>query len=191
MIVIGLVGEKGSGKGAFTNLLRTILPSYIKFASYRFSDPLVQTLTEWDIPATRANLQNFIVIMENQFGKGLLSARIKKMVRESQADIIILDGIRRLSDVEMLRDFPNNILLYITAPPEIRYNRIKARGEKIGEAETTWGQFITEDNAPTESLITTIGETQSDWTIANAVDEADFKTFLAEVTEFFVWMQSG
>jgi len=154
MILIGLVGEKGSGKDTFAKYLTEISSKNI--IHIRFSDLLKQTLKLWDLPISRANLQKLAQVLE-EFGSGTIAHGIEKQISETNAEIIILDGIRWKPDVELLKKFTNHKLIYITADPKLRFERLKDRGEKIGESEMTYEQFIEEENATNELLIPEIG----------------------------------
>lgn len=173
MQIIGLVGEKGSGKDTFSKYLTEI--SNKKISHIRFSDLLKQTLKLWDIEPSRANLQKLAQVLED-FGSGTVAHGLEKQIESTQADIIILDGIRWKPDVELLRKFPNHKLIYITADPKFRYERLKNRGEKIGESEMTYAQFSEEEKAPNELLIPQIGS-EADIKIENngTIEEFDQK----------------
>lgn len=164
-IVIGVVGEKGSGKGTFTKLLQEILPNKT-IEVIRSSDVLKETLKIWGLPETRSNLQKFTVMMEQAFGSGTLSHTVHERILHSQADITIFDGVRWEVDVKMIREFPKNCLVYITADPHIRHERTKARGEKAGEDNATFEEFMEEEKALTEVMIQEIGK-EANFTINN------------------------
>lgn len=155
--VIGLVGEKGSGKETFSTFFE-LTASPKRVLHIRFSDILKQTLMLWDIDITRENLQKLAVVMDEGFGKGSLTHAISEQIIGSDTDIIILDGIRWESDLEFLKSFQNNILVYITADLEKRYNRLVLRGEKSEEHLSTLEQFIKEEKAKNELLIPKIGK---------------------------------
>lgn len=164
MIVIGLVGEKGSGKETFTKFLEEV--SDRKIAHVRFSDLLKETLELWSIPHSRENLQKLAVVMNQGYGEGTLSNAMFERLKNIKADIIVIDGVRWESDVELVRRFPKNFLIYITADLKTRYERLKKRGEKEGESTTTFEQFVSEENAANELLIPKIGE-EADFKIEN------------------------
>jgi len=168
-LYIGLVGEKGSGKETFVKVLRGIFP-IIPIGHIRFSDPIVETLNLWGIPITRKNAQDYIKWLEQRYGTGILAQLIKGRALESAAKIVTLDGIRWWQDVKMLRELPNNILVYITAPAELRFERLKKRNEKVGEAEMSWEQFLEEEKAENEIYIPEIGE-KADYKILNDKNE--------------------
>jgi dephospho-CoA kinase len=164
-MLIGIVGTKGSGKGAFVSLLKEKLPDH-HIEALRFSDILHDTLMLWgDVSSTRENLQKLAVMM-NQMGNGTLSRAMRTRVLKSPADIVVLDGVRWESDLAMLRSFPNNMLVYIYANPRIRFERLLVRNEKIGEGAMSWEQFTREENALNETSIPEIGK-QADVTIIN------------------------
>lgn len=171
MQIIGLVGEKGSGKDTFAKYLQEISEKNV--AHIRFSDLLKQTLKLWDLPVTRANLQKLAQVLED-FGTGTVAHGLEKQIRGTEAEIIILDGIRWKPDVELLKKFPSHKLVYITADPKLRFERLKARGEKDGEANMSYEQFLKEEKATNELLIPEIGS-QAEYKITNNGSIEDFK----------------
>lgn len=151
-IVLGLCGENGSGKETFVQLLAKMAANKT-IDHIKSSDFLKETLDLWDIPSTRSNLQNLAIIMDNQYGKGSVSKAIYKKMIDSNADIVIFDGVRWGTDLEVVRRFPKSYLIYITADSKTRYQRLKKRNEKIGEDTTSYLQFLTEEKAKTEVFI--------------------------------------
>ena len=89
-------------------------------------------------------------------------------------DIIIIDGIRRVEDIVALEPSPMFTLLAIDVPAPLRYERIKGRGEKIGEQNTTWEQFLNDENAPTEITIPEVMARASK-TISNTGSREEFE----------------
>lgn len=118
--------------------------------------------------------------MNQGYGEGTLSHAIFERIKNLKADIIIIDGVRWESDVELVRIFPKNYLIYITADLKTRYERLKKRGEKEGEEETTFEQFVSEENAANELLIPKIGK-GADFKIEN---NGSFEELKKEVREF-------
>jgi dephospho-CoA kinase len=156
-LVVGLVGEKGSGKETFGNLLQELLPEK-KIKRVRSSDVLVETLAIWGIEKTRENLQDLAIFMDDVFGDGTLSNVVKERINEAEADIVIFDGIRWLTDVEVIKSFNKHLLVYITAPLQIRFDRLRKRNEKTYEETTSFEQFIKEEQKENELLIPKIGD---------------------------------
>ena len=157
MKVLGLVGEKGSGKQTFVNFLKQLYP-YLNTRQVRFSDILAETLLIWDIPITRANLQKLSLIMNDAFGQASLANAAKFNIADDSSNVIILDGIRRKAELELVRKFKNNLLLYITAKRDLRYQRLKLRSEKVGEVGLTYQQFLAEEKSQAEAEIPYLGK---------------------------------
>lgn len=179
--IIGLVGEKGSGKETFGNLLQEIAPQK-KIVRVRSSDILSETLSIWDIPKTRENLQDLAIYMDQGFGKGTLSKAVFSRIEKVEADIVIFDGVRWQTDVDLIRKFPNNFLVYVTADLDVRFKRTKARKEKTSEEGTTLEQFTNEEKKLTEMDIPKIAES-ADFKIENNGNLEELKEkikFLAE-----------
>lgn len=172
MLIIGLVGEKGSGKDTFAKYFQEM--SEKSTSHIRFSDLLKQTLKLWDLPETRANLQKLAQELETGFGPGTVAHGLEKQIQETQAEVIILDGIRWMPDLQLLQEFPEHKLVYITASPKLRFERLKARGEKIGEGEMSFEQFLEEEKATNELFIPEIGS-QADVKIENNGSMDEFK----------------
>ncbi len=173
MQVLGLVGEKGSGKETFSKFFEAAFPEKHVY-HIRFSDILKQTLMLWDIPITRENLQLLARIMDQGFGEGTLTHAISSEIVGSEADIIILDGIRWQTDMDLLNSFPNHSLIYITADLEKRYNRLLLRGEKSEEHQSSMEQFVKEEEAENEILIPKFGK-NADVKLENNGTLEDFK----------------
>lgn len=172
-ILIGLVGEKGSGKGTFAK----VFTEYAGGATVErvgFSDFLKKGLTLWSLPDTRANLQKLAIAMNEAYGPDTLANAVRPSLAKHAADIVILDGVRLEADVRLVRSFPKNFLVYITADPHVRYERTRLRKEKEGEASATFEEFIAQEQVRTETLIPSIGK-QADFSIVNNGGLGEFR----------------
>lgn len=170
-LVIGIVGEIGSGKGTFAAFVTEVLGPR-RAARVRFSDVLRDTLTLWNLPHSREHLQALPVAMSTAFGADALTRAVQKRIEDQRADVILIDGVRWPSDVSLIRSFPRNLLVYITAEPQVRYERLKARNENAGEAAATFERFLTEGRAENERYIPRLGAT-ADVRIVNAGSRDD------------------
>jgi dephospho-CoA kinase len=178
MLVIGLVGEKGGGKGTFAELLAAHAPNGTRVIRVRFSDILRETLDLWHFPPSRANLQNLSKMMDAEFGNGTLAHAMGHRIANLKADIVILDGVRWEADRLLIRSFPQNLLIYVTADSRMRYERLRARGEKSGEAAATFEQFLEEEGAIAERAIPAIAATAD----VRIVNEGSVEEFRRHVT---------
>ena len=176
--VIGLVGEKGCGKSSFFSLLQSSMID-IEFARVSSGDILTNHVRRFGVPPTRENLQKLAVFLDKSYGQGTLTNMVYSAIMRADGDVVIFDGVRWTSDVEMLNRFKSRFLVYLTADVMIRYERTKARKEKAGEDETTFEKFCREESLPTEVDIPNIGKT-ADFVIKNNGSLEDLKTRVAE-----------
>jgi len=154
--VIGVIGEKGSGKGTFVHLLQALSSKSV--GCVKSSDILAETLTLWDIPLSRSNLQQLAIVMNGKYGDTSLSNAVEQRIRSLQKDVVVFEGIRWPGDLATIRKFEKSILVYITAPVEERYKRTLERKEKAGEGEATFEQFLEEEQVATETQISTLAK---------------------------------
>lgn len=162
--IIGVVGPKLSGKGIFGKYVQEILaPRSVEPMS--FSDVLYDTLTLWDVETSRHNLQCLAIVMNQEFGDGTLSRAVCKRLKNARADVVVLDGVRWLSDRAILHQKKNFILVAIVANIAYRYDRRKF-GQKTGESSISREQFLCEEEVEAERCIEEISS-GADYTISN------------------------
>jgi len=147
--IIGLVGTPGSGKGAVTDY---ILKNY-GGTQFRFSDFLSHVLQKMNLETSRENMIRLSVVLRNEFGDDLLSHAIAAEALRAEMPLVLVDGIRRTGDLAAFRPLPNFRLIAVNADPKLRFERMKHRGEKAGESDMTWEEFLQEEQAPTEVTI--------------------------------------
>lgn len=173
MKTIGLIGEKGSGKETFITLLKELLPDK-KIKRVSTSAFLGETLSLWNLDKTRSNLQQMAIVMDKSFGKGTLTNALRSQIENADSDIVIYDSIRWESDLRLIRSFPENLVLCITAEPKIRFGRIKKRAQKKGEVNLTFERFQEEEKVATETQIPELAS-KSDLKIENNGNLSEFK----------------
>ena len=162
MLILGLVGLKGSGKGT----VASILADRHGGKAYRFSTVLRDILERLDLSQSREHLIHLSETLRREFGENILERALAKDIRLGGADIVILDGIRRVEELAALRSLGNFHLIAIQAPFEIRYQRSANRGENAGENGMTEEAFRRTENASTEITIADV-EKQAERIIQN------------------------
>lgn len=173
-IIIALIGEKGAGKGTFIKILDDFLPHYTieRISSGEILGQFVELAGR---SRTRDDLQRIPVALEKTFGTGIVSEMVGGAIKASKADIVVFDGVRWESDMEMLESLRlanlGNLniasIVYITADTKTRYERCKLRKEKVGKDALTFEEFLEQESAPTETAIGRIGKELSDFLIQN------------------------
>jgi dephospho-CoA kinase len=154
-LIIGLIGEKGAGKGTVAEYLLE------KYGAVHFgtSKILRRTLEDLHLPVTRDNLVKLALVLKEGYGPSVIIDSLIQDMEKSSADLIIADGIRMHGDVEPFqKKYQDNFyLVYVTANLKLRYERTKARKEKDGEENATLEQFLEEEGKLTEISIHEIG----------------------------------
>ncbi|MBN1584756.1 AAA family ATPase [Candidatus Uhrbacteria bacterium] len=180
-IILGIIGQIGSGKDTASDYLKDRYGA----SPHRFSTAMTDCLRRMGIPDTRENLIQFSEMTRKQFGENLYAKIIGTDCRNDPAKIVIAQGIRRPADIEELKKLENFRLVHITAPAEIRYQRIIRRGEKAGERDITWEQFREQAKLPTEMSISEVAD-QADHVIDNSGDIEDLYGKLDELMAKFL-----
>ena len=160
--VIGLAGRIGSGKGTIGEYLTE------KYGAEgrRFSDILVDLLMRLHVSPEREALQNMGATLRSQFGDDVLVHALQKDLEEAASDLVMVDGVRYPNEVEMLRGFENSLLFFMDAPMEVRFERVRIRGEK-GESKIDYDEFLRAEERETERYLDQIKET-ADYQIDNS-----------------------
>lgn len=148
-IIFGLVGMLACGKGA----VKQRLVEKYKAQDCRFSTILRDVLTRVDLPHSRDNLIKISTVLRQNFGEDLLAKAIAKDASDLNSDIVVIDGMRRMSDIGHLINLPNFILVSVEAKPEIRYKRLVKRNENVGDGEMTFENFLADHKRETEITI--------------------------------------
>jgi dephospho-CoA kinase len=172
MLVIGLVGRQGSGKNTFVEAVSKFMPNK-SLAHVKSGSILIEILKILSLPITRENLQALPQALKDCFGANIISRAIFERIINTKADIVFFDAVRWQSDVDMLRQFPDNLLVYIDTDKEVRYLRLKDRKEKEDENELPREQFEKAEIASTEVEIGNIGY-RADVILINNGTEEDF-----------------
>ena len=127
----------------------------------------------------RQNMQTISTALRTHFGQDAMSRVMMEDIKSAQAPVIIIEGIRRPSDLENLKQIPNFHLIAITADARTRFERLTLRNENPDDQSKTWesfqqdaareaeqevgaitkeAQFIIENNADKETLFTRVEE---------------------------------
>ncbi|MFA5651780.1 MAG: AAA family ATPase [Candidatus Paceibacterota bacterium] len=148
-IIIGLVGQVACGKEA----VKKYIAQKYNTEDCKFSNPLRDVVRRLDITESRENLQKLSTILRGSFGEDILAKVIAIDASKLKAEIVIIDGVRRMADIKFLKDLPNFYLIKVDADEKTRYERMKARNENAGDSGKTFEQFLTDQNNEAEKEI--------------------------------------
>lgn len=154
-VIIGLVGTLASGK----ETTKKYLAEKYGAKDCRFSSILRDVLTRLTIPNSRENLQKISTVLRANFGEDLLASAIAADASKLDADIVVIDGVRRFTDIEHLKDLPNFVLVKIDANPKLRYERMKLRNENVGDDKKTFEEFLKDHEAEADKQIPEVMKT--------------------------------
>jgi dCMP deaminase len=119
-IVIGLTGENCAGKGTVAEYLKKKSFYYLSL-----SDVIREELKVEGAEITRTNLIEKGNQLRGEFGPGILATKTAAKVEKDKNYVI--DSIRNPAEARELKKLPGFILFYVTASPETRFERMKAR----------------------------------------------------------------
>lgn len=98
-------------------------------------------------------MQKLSTALREAFGDDVLSEIILADVGQSESPFIVIDGVRRESDIKYLQNLLGFKLIYIDADLSTRYTRVTFRGENASDTTKTIEEFIQETQAEAEARI--------------------------------------
>ncbi len=160
-IVIGLVGETGSGKDTVAHYLKRRYEVNL----LRFSRPLKKALASFFEKSSKEDQSWLYGIFKERFGEDVLHRGIALYISQHNG-IMCVNGLRMKMDLEFIRSFENNYIIYVTADQKLRWERVIGRGEKSDDNQSFEDFKKFEETAETEKAIPEIGK-QADFTVRN------------------------
>jgi dephospho-CoA kinase len=174
-IIIGLLGETGSGKDTVAKYLEEKYGAKLM----RFADPIKDALSIYFDKLSKEDHAWLYLVFKNRFGEDILSRAMAKRVNDAQNQLIVINGVRMPSDYDFVKKYPEAKVLYVTASEETRWKRVASRGEKSDD-NITLEKFRELDKVETEVHVPVIGA-KADKTIYN---EKDLQALLDEVDSY-------
>ena len=195
-IIIGLIGKPGSGKETVSKIISELYPGKVHHVT--FSTPLQAFLRDMgyqEEEIDRSTLQLLATNLNKHFGEDTVTRGALLLIQNSSAFIDIVDGVRWKSDFDGVRSlessfahegpFTKCVMVYVTADPQIRFGRLRARSQRAGEKDMSKEDFLRQENALTESFIEELGK-QADFPIDNNGTLEDLKRQVNDLCEKYV-----
>ena len=167
-MILGLVGETGSGKDTFCDYFKKIRKGVFVFC---FSQPLTEALRIFFDEVKKEDQQWLVKALRERFGNNILGEAIAKKIKNVKKGLVILNGVRMWEEFKMIKKFGGKIV-YVTADPKIRWQRIQNRGEKKDD-KISYQKFLKMEKAASEILIPKIGK-KADFKIENNGSKQNF-----------------
>lgn len=180
ILIIGLTGTNGSGKGSVAASLKEA-----GFAYHSLSDVLREELSRRGMTETVDRLAVLGNELRRSHGPQVLAERILQAIQEARETRAIADSIRNASEVSLFREKSRFVFVAVDAPVELRYERVFGRnrpGDRV-----TLEQFIAQEQRQLSG-----GEEEqhllrcmdlADVRIWNDGDEQDLKRQVARVLD--------
>ncbi len=160
-IVIGLVGETGGGKDTVAHYLKRRYDVEL----LRFSRPLKKALDLFFEQSSKEDQAWLYLMFKERFGEEILHQGIARYVTQHDG-IMCVNGMRMMKDLDFIRSFPDNYIIYITADQKMRWTRAVSRGEKSDDNQSFEEFQKFEATAETEKAIPAIGA-KADFVVRN------------------------
>lgn len=161
MLIIGITGTLGAGKGTIVEYL-TGKKSFLHFSVRSF---LLNEIRRAGLPGNRDSMFNLANQLRATFGPSYITDQLYEEAKNTGMDCVI-ESIRTPGEIYSLRAKGSFILLAVDALPEIRYERIKIRQSETDQV--SYPVFL--ENEARE-MSTTDPNKQN---LRKCIEEADF-----------------
>lgn len=148
-VILGFTGLLASGKGTVAKYLE----KKYQAGSFRYSTILRDLTNRVYLEESRDNLIKMSECIRHTFGEDTLAKAIAGDAAKTDNNLVVVEGIRRLADIEHLAKLPNFVLVEIFADPRTRYERLIKRGENADDNTKTFEQFLEDHKRSTELSI--------------------------------------
>lgn len=152
-IWLGLIGEKGGGKDTVVKYLA----SHYQAKVLGVGDVVTELLNVLRLPVTRENLINLAEAIRGTFGENALQEGLLAKLQAAPNKLCIINGARKPAEIEQLKKLGAKIW-YVTAPMELRFERLKQRRQKSDDKTQTFEQFRKQETLITEQFISELGK---------------------------------
>ncbi len=167
-VIIGLTGEMGSGKDTFCNYVKE---NYKNVFVLRFSEVLTDVLKIFFDEIKREDQSWLGSSLKDRFGSDILVRALIKKANSIKEGIVILNGVRSKGEEKIIRENGGRII-YVTADPKLRWERVCIRKEKADD-DISYEKFLEMHKLSTEVPVPKIGK-EADFKLQNNGSKAEF-----------------
>ena len=100
--------------------------------------------TKRNLEPSRENLGKLMLELREKNGPGAVAELVKPKIESSKADVILIDGIRSIDEIQVLRKFGTVKLLAIHASTNTRFDFLQKRGRS--DDPQTKDHFVERDS---------------------------------------------
>lgn len=154
VLIIGLSGKRGSGKGFATQVLKDHFAGKgLGVTTFKFSDVLGSMLDNAHKPRTQENYNELFLETESS-NPNFMTTRLEDKIKHSRG-VLIIDGIRQIPQAEVVKKH-GGIIFCISADDRKRYSMVVQRNEKMGDKNITYEDFLKDERSLANNNIDSI-----------------------------------
>lgn len=144
MIIIGITGTLGAGKGTIVNYL----VEEEDFDHYSVRDYLLEEMKRLGMPENRDSMTTLANRLRAAYGPSYITDQLYDQARDNMHNCVI-ESIRTPGEVSSLRRKQDFYLFAVDANPRTRYKRIKKRGTETDDV--SYSEFLANEQREMES----------------------------------------
>ena len=122
-IIVCITGMPGAGKSTIVNKLQEI-----GFTKFTLGDGIRAEAKRRNVDPSGETLGKIMLEVREKNGPGAVAELIKDSIQNSTQDVVIIDGVRSIAEIDVLKQIGDVKLLAIDASPETRFNFLSSRG---------------------------------------------------------------
>ncbi len=138
-LVVCLTGMPGAGKSTIVSKLKEQ-----GYEAFNLGDGVRAEAKRQNLNPTGENLGKMMLELRKKNGPGAVAELIKPSIENATHEIIIIDGIRSIHEINVLKETGNVKLLAVKASPDTRFNFMSER--KRSDDPLTREKFDERDN---------------------------------------------
>ena len=138
-LVVCLTGMPGAGKSTIASKLKEE-----GYETFSLGDGVRAEAKKLNLEPTGENLGKLMLELREKNGPGAVAELLKESIQDSIHDIIIIDGIRSIHEINVLKETGNVKLLAVNAAADTRFNFLRER--KRSDDPLTREKFEERDN---------------------------------------------
>src|SRR5574341_1238407 len=138
-LIVCLTGMPGAGKSTIADGLKTK-----GFEKITMGDAVRAEAARRKIEPTGANLGKFMLELREKNGPGAVAELIKDQIANSKSDVILIDGVRSIAEVNVLKKFGTVKILSIHASSDTRFKFLSGRARS--DAPSDREDFVKRDS---------------------------------------------
>lgn len=174
-MIIGLTGTFGAGKDEAARYFESL-----GFEHFSTADILREEATKRGLAIDRDSLRKLKNVLKDEKGDDYLAKEAFGRIKSGKA---IISAIRSIGEVDYLKSLSDFYLVFVDAPIDIRYERIKDR-KRAGEEELSLEKFRETEEmemSGRSSQRLDYSRDNADYIVINGTTKENFYTQLDEV----------